>query len=290
MHLYISSVGFSTYNESAFYELLQKNSALLPAGLRDYSRNADRGFSDLPVTDKTAIYSLYKGKELYSCVPHVDGMKYEYAMEVDIERHSLTETFAVCSDSVKQGVTLIFHLINGYDYMIYARERGLDWNVRNTLEIRGMSLGGLAGGGMILLPISKSQKQAEQYSNSMKAREKLIAAAKKGDEEAMESLTIEDLDIYTQLSRRIVQEDVFTIVDSSFMPSGVECDMYSIVGEILSVEIQDNVYSGEEVCVMLLDCYDLKIRVAINLKNLLGEPAVGRRFKGQIWLHGEVMF
>ena len=30
--------------------------------------------------------------------------------------------------------------------------------------------------------------------------------------------------------------------------------------------------------------------VAINQAHLLGEPAVGRRFKGQIWLQGSVKF
>jgi len=39
-----------------------------------------------------------------------------------------------------------------------------------------------------------------------------------GDETAIESLTIEDIDTYSKISRRIRREDVFTIVDSCFMP------------------------------------------------------------------------
>ena len=33
-------------------------------------------------------------------------------------------------------------------------------------------------------------------------------------------------------------------------------------------------------------CNDVPLDVCINEKDLLGEPEVGRRFKGQIWLQG----
>ena len=46
------------------------------------------------------------------------------------------------------------------------------------------------------------------------------------------------MDTYTAISRRIVSEDVLSIVESSFMPCGVECDQYSVIGEILEIERQ----------------------------------------------------
>jgi len=30
--------------------------------------------------------------------------------------------------------------------------------------------------------------------------------------------------------------------------------------------------------------------IAVNSMDLIGEPAVGRRFKGQIWMQGNVAF
>ncbi len=51
-------------------------------------------------------------------------------------------------------------------------------------------------------------------------RSRLIAEARKGDEEAIESLTLEDIDMYTTISRRIQKEDVFSIVETYFMPLG----------------------------------------------------------------------
>ena len=41
---------------------------------------------------------------------------------------------------------------------------------------------------------------------------------------------------------------------------------------------------------MTLECNNMAFRMAINEADLLGEPAVGRRFKGQVWLQGRVQF
>ena len=87
-----------------------------------------------------------------------------------------------------------------------------------------------------------------------------------------------------------MKEDVFTIVDSTFMPCGVECDQYSVIGEILELQVEENIYTGEKIYVMVLECNSLIITTAINKAHLMGEPAVGRRFKGQIWLQGNVHF
>ena len=57
----------------------------------------------------------------------------------------------------------------------------------------------------------------------------LLSAARNGDQEAMESLTLDDIDTYSKVSKRLITEDIFTIVETYFMPYGVECDEYSIL-------------------------------------------------------------
>jgi hypothetical protein len=106
----------------------------------------------------------------------------------------------------------------------------------------------------------------------------------------MESLTIEDLDMYTKISRRILKEDVFSIVDSSFMPYGIECDQYTIVADIVDVSSCKNVKTKEEVYRITVNCNELVFNIGINKKDLLGVPEVGRRFKGSIWMQGRVDF
>ena len=116
----------------------------------------------------------------------------------------------------------------------------------------------------------------------------LVREARSGDEEAIENLTMEDIDTYSMISKRIQTEDVFSIVDSYFMPYGIECDQYNVMGEIMDCSSFRNTYTGEEVFQMTLSCNDMQFDVCINVKDMLGEPAIGRRFKGIIWLQGQL--
>ena len=74
------------------------------------------------------------------------------------------------------------------------------------------------------------------------------------------------------------------------MPYGVECDQYSIMGEILSCELVDNNVTNEQIYKMKLLCNDLIFDMCINKLDLFGEPQIGRRFKGVIWLQGRINY
>ena len=90
------------------------------------------------------------------------------------------------------------------------------------------------------------------------------------------------------LQRRVEKEDILSIVETNFMPYGIECDQYTIVGTIMDVQKLKNDMSEEEVWKMELSVCNMSIDVCINAESLIGEPAVGRRFRGQIWLQGTV--
>lgn len=203
---------------------------------------------------------------------------------VVIERHAAQQSFAGACDDLRIGVTLIFYLQNAAEYMLESRKRIMSES-RKTLTISG-----LAKEGMILLPLQKDKEAARAERELAKNRSNLIAAARNGDEDAMESLTMEDMDTYSMISRRIVREDIFSIVDSYFMPYGIECDQYNVMGEILDFVQFKNILTGEEIYQLTLDSNDVQFDVCINKKDLLGEPQVGRRFKGIIWLQGQLHF
>ena len=107
---------------------------------------------------------------------------------------------------------------------------------------------------------------------------------------ALESLTLEDFDTYSKVAKRIVNEDLFTIVDTSLMPYGIECDRYSILGEIIDLQIIENELSNRKIYLMRLDINELQFDVCVPVDSVMGEPEVGRRFKGNIWLQGRVNF
>lgn len=203
--------------------------------------------------------------------------------ECSIQRHAEKETYAGMLDEYKVGISLIFYLLNAMEF----RKQG---QKNKGTPIESVNLSAFSIDGKVLLPIKKTEIQIEKEKVASRNRNSLLEAAKNGDEDAMESLTIEDIDLYSQASRRALQEDIYSIVETSFMPSGVECDHYSIVGEIIEFSVKKNTITGEEIYDLMLECNDLQFRVAINKLDLLGEPKIGRRFKGRIWMQGVANF
>ena len=92
------------------------------------------------------------------------------------------------------------------------------------------------------------------------------------------------------ISRRIANEDVLSIVDTYFMPYGIESDQYSVLGEILNSSLIKNKITEEEIYILTINSNDLIFDLCINKKDLFGEPLPGRRFKGNIWMQGRIEF
>ena len=89
---------------------------------------------------------------------------------------------------------------------------------------------------------------------------------------------------------RYKSEDLYSIVETSLVPYGIECDKYQIVAEILSVNEKVNNFTNEKLYEMRVQTMGLEFPVMINEKDLDGEPLPGRRFRGVIWLLGEIDF
>lgn len=211
--------------------------------------------------------------------PYFLGSQITTSEVIEVEKHSEKESYAGVCDDPRIGVTLIFYLQNVADYL--SEKRAQINGLRN-----GAMLSGLSVEGTILLPEEKKAAKASKLKH--KDRSKLVSEAREGDEEAIESLTLEDMDTYSILSRRVMKEDILSIVSSYFMPYGIESDQYSVLAEIIDLIRVDNSLTNEVIYCMKLRCNDMTFDVCINEKDLIGEPAIGRRFKGNIWMQGTV--
>jgi hypothetical protein len=202
--------------------------------------------------------------------------------QVDVEKHAEKESYAGVCDELNLGVTLIFYLQNVVDYLAEHKHNP----AKNYF---GAKLCALSTEGKILCPIQEktmAEKTVTQNNNEKHAQ--LMAQAREGDEAAIESLTLEDMDTYAVISQRILKEDILSIVKSTFMPYGIESDQYAILGEIIECAHLENKLSHEGIYVLKLICNDIIFDVCINEQDLLGEPAVGRRFKGNVWMQGTI--
>lgn len=289
MHRFLRSIGFSTYQKKREIEKLLAELETTGARRRiqiDTDTNLcevraevapGMGVIMMGETDENGVFK----REYY--YPYLTGSDVSSSADCSIQRHTEKETYAGLLDEYRVGISLIFYIENGFEY----RERKLD---RASRKVESVNLTGLAMEGKVLLPLYKTRKQIEMARVASKDRNTLLEAAKNGDEEAMETLTIEDIDMYSQISRRVMKEDIYSIVDSCFMPCGIECDQYSVIGEITHIEEKENRITGEVVYDLTLDCNDMVFHVGVAKKDLTGEPRVGRRFKGQIWMQGTAKF
>jgi len=226
--------------------------------------------------DKNLILDFY--------YPFLNPSQASTTEELNVERHAEKESFAVVCEDIRVGASIIFYLQNGLEYMkTYAKR--MFKKQGNTINLAGLSTNGT-----ILLPIKKNAKEMQKVKQMSNDRIQKIIAAREGNEEAIERLTLDDIDTYSAISKRILKEDLYTLVDTFFMPYGIECDMYSVLAEIEECDLYHNYITDEEIYVMTLNMNEMKFDVCINKKDLLGEPCIGRRFKGNIWLQGRVDF
>lgn len=116
------------------------------------------------------------------------------------------------------GVTIIFYVQNVADYLC-ERQLGLSGNRVVTVKFAGLSTEG-----KILLPVEKRMTE-EENSEAVLQKNKAYEGSEGRRRGAIENLTLEDMDTYSMISRRIAEEDVFSIVSTYFMPCGVECDI-----------------------------------------------------------------
>lgn len=216
--------------------------------------------------------------------PYYQGSGISTYSEIAVERKIEKEQYVgMCEDS-RIGISLIFTLQNGIEYM-RERQAGFVENLTTSVTLSGLSLSG-----MILLPVVKDEKHLKSEREASDNRKMLLNAARNGDQTAIETLTLDDIDTYSQVSRRLVNEDVFSIVDTYFMPFGIECDLYSIMGEILAVRKRKNTFTGVEVYQMKLNVNELQFDICVPAAYVMGEPEIGRRYKGTIWLQGYINF
>lgn len=293
IHNFLRSIGFHN---------LQKNTELFDI-LEDIVRNPDRksvtrdiygnGFGSFSREYGENFGITVCGDFLENNEFHIEyyfpffrGSDISTYEQIEVERFAQKEAYAGICDDLRLGATLIFYINNVADLLNARLLYGNQFSASNAV------LSGLASSGKILLPVLKTEQQVKQRTEISKKRMDLLNEAKSGSQDAIDSLTLNDMDTYSMLSQRVNhnKEDILSIVESSFIPYGIESDQYVVIGEILSCRRTHNRTTNESVWILGLDCNDLVFDIIINERDLYGEPAVGRRFRGRILMQGFINF
>ena len=291
MHRYFRTIGFARVDSDRdareiLEDLLFRNR---DAVHHIAMRNGDRLWElRIPLGERLGLtmggYVAADGKlvrERY--LPYIDADGITSTAECMIERHVDNEVYSGLIDDMRIGISLIFRLTNVAEY----RQQRAKTPYKMP---RGVSIGGLCRDGKILLPVYKNERQRELLHITERERARMISAAKDGDEGAMETLTASDLRLYESVNKRLRREDIYSIVESCFMPDGIECDLYVVIGEIREISRRKNWETGEIIWDFLLRTHDLQFHVYINSLDWHGEPTVGRRCKGTVGMQGGVVW
>ena len=288
MHKFLRSIGFSNIRkkdlEIVLEEIIERPELMKITKDSEGNEFAElsRNFAPNVGITVRGTYGEDDSFEMDYNYPYMLGTSITTHEQIEVEKHAEKESYAGVCDELNLGVTLIFYLQNVADYL---SER----NVHQSRVNYGAILAGLSVDGKILVPIQDSVcKEKANVQHKHDERNQLMAQARDGDEDAIESLTLDDMDTYAILSQRILKEDILSIVKSTFMPYGIESDQYSILGEIVDFTRLENKITHENMYGLKVSCNDIMFDVCINEKDLLGEPDIGRRFKGSVWMQGSL--
>lgn len=286
MHKFLRAIGFSDFKKKDL-EIIIKEIIDKPQVSRVVKDTEGNEFAELSREYSNGLGLKILGNyidensfQVDNYFPYYLGESLSTQEKIEVEKHYDKESYAGICDDAKLGITLIFHLQNTADYLA-------EHNSNFSSNIYGAYLAGLSTDGKILLPIKQAVSKEKEYSRAQK-RSELVTKAIDGNQEAIDSLALEDMDTYSLLSKRIAKEDVLSIVATSMVPYGIENDLYNIIAEILDVNKMKNSLTDESVYILKVSCNELVFDVCINEKDLLGEPAVGRRFKGNLWMQGSI--
>ncbi len=319
MHKYLRAVGFSQFEKKSqidnFFKENLKEENLISTYITQDMRLC--GQYNVPVCNGAGISVIgEQEKDELALIdfyyPYLKGYDYTLIQECTIEKHSDKESYAGIIDDYRLGIALIFYLTNGNVYNSLIKSHKI-----NDIKIDKIFLSALSVGGRIILPIDKKQLSGNEFNDKSKINPNYEYEDYDEDDEDDEdnpitTRIIGDIDDFSdgiggkpisigigiKLPRnpigyqesRLKNEDLYSIVETSLVPYGIECDKYQIVAEILSVNKKVNQYTDETLVEMRVDTMGLQFNLMVNEKDLEGEPLPGRRFRGVIWLLGEVEF
>ena len=130
------------------------------------------------------------------CYPYVMASEVSTTQKITVEPRIREEAFAGVCEDARIGVTLIFHLQNLIEYSKRFSSGG---NEMAEDTITGCRLAALSDEGTILMPLQKTEPVLSRSNSFTDQRNTLMKKAIDGDDNAMQSIAMEDMDLYASV-------------------------------------------------------------------------------------------
>ena len=218
MHDYLRAIGFSSiHNKKDMEHLVQ-----LVLARPDSEFDAPRCGQMAAFGEKTREFLPHtgiavrgeiddSGRFMYEYdFPYITGQQLSLVHDISLEKMADREDYTgVGYDVTSYGVSLVFHMNRLRDYtdsIAFLRENQSRDGETVVMEHLPIALSALSISGTVLLPLERRQKKEDVGGGDERSR--MIAAARRGDQSAIENLTLEDIDMYALISKRLKNEDI----------------------------------------------------------------------------------
>lgn len=291
MNKFIRAIGFSKYETRKQYSELVKQAkqeakrvTSMPLGNKEY---ATEYIWDITENTGLIVHTTVAGTDEYFeyMLPYFRGNIQQCEAPVSIDHRIDEDSWLGACDDDETGINFVFRVTNYVDCSNFF-ERLNSERMKNFPF--SVYFSALSTDAKVILPIERSQSSQAKRESERKRRQKMQEAADTGDMQTYELLSFRQLDELTSAYNRTEKEDILSIVDSNFMPEGLECDKYAIIGDIIGIKKIENPITKDQFYQLTVEFFDKRIDVCINEVDLFGEPQIGRRLKGSIWLQGHI--
>jgi len=198
------------------------------------------------------------------------------------ERESKRNAFNGMCEDYRMGMALIFSVRNVADAARAEQTTLLGDGFHEVL------ISALAKDGTVLLPLEQTERVLLQRAEEEKTRISLMEDANAGNEDAAANLAEQEMKRYHRVMDQLRDSDIYSVVESFFMPFGMESDQYYFMGQVQESSRIENELTGEHFYRIIAKSNGMPFAIAINEKDLEGVPMPGTRIKCHAWLQGEL--
>ena len=286
-HTFLRSIGFDSVknrdHEKALVDWVLENPSRMSVVSLD--RESNLAMAEKDVNGHAGIAVVGEIGESGGLVPeyyfpYLSSTHISSTAPLSYEKTATRDGFSGMCEDDRLGLALIFDVKNVPDVIRDQQDLQL-----GNASFQRVMLSMLLREATVLLPIGAKKSVP---ANSRRSFEKnLTEAEEQGDLEAVGRLAREEMLRFGRAIQRIRETDVLTVVESFFMPYGMESYSYYFLGDILSSALILNEITKERFYRMVISVNGVEFTAAVSENDLQGVPTAGLRLKAKGMLMGE---
>ena len=287
-HTFLRSIGFESVKtrdqEKALVDWVLENPSRMSVVSLD--REMNLAMAEKDVNGHAGIAVVGAIGEQGSLVPeyyfpYLGATHISSTAPLSYEKTATRDGFSGMCEDDRLGLALIFDVKNVPEVIRDQQDLQL-----GSPSFRRVMLSMLLKEATVLLPISDRKKAPATSRRTFEKR--LGEAEEQGDLEAVGRLAREEMMRFGRAVQRIHETDILTVVESFFMPYGMESYSYYFLGDILSSALILNEITKERFYRMVVSVNGVEFTAAVHENDLQGVPAAGMRLRAKGMLMGEL--